>query len=70
MRPVCQRMIISTLYTTLPHTLIKETLNDLIERSLKGKVCHTLPVKKETHSLLLNTKIDINFGHVKICVKP
>ena len=24
---------------------------------------------KETRSLLLNTKIDINFGRVKICVK-
>ena len=60
----------STLYTTLPHNLIKEKLNDLIEWSLKGKNCHTLPVTKETHSLLLNTKIDINFGRVKICVKP
>ena len=29
-----------------------------------------LPVTKETRSLLLKTKIDINFGRVKICVKP
>ena len=26
------------------------------------KVCHTLPVTKETRSLLLNTKVDINGG--------
>ena len=31
MRPVCQRMIFSTLYTTLPYNIIKEKLNDSIE---------------------------------------
>ena len=35
MRPVCQRMIFSTLYTTLPHNLIKEKLKDLIECSFQ-----------------------------------
>ena len=32
MRPVCLYMI-STLYTTLPHNLIKDKLLDLIERT-------------------------------------
>ena len=32
----------------------------------KGKVHHTLSVKKETRSLLLNTKVGINFGRIKI----
>ena len=33
MRPVCLLMIVSTLYTTLPHNLIKDKLIDLIERT-------------------------------------
>ena len=60
----------STLYTTLPHNLIKEKLNDFIECLLKEKVCLTLLVTKETRSLLLNTKIYLNFGRVKIYMKP
>ena len=35
MRLVCSLMIFSTLYTTLPHNLIKEKLTDLIERAFK-----------------------------------
>ena len=35
MRPVCQLMIFSTLYTTLPHYLIKEKLINLIEWTFK-----------------------------------
>ena len=34
-RPVCQVMIFSTLYTTLPHNLIKEKLINLIEWTFK-----------------------------------
>ena len=52
----------SVLYTTLPHNLIKEKLKELIARGLfKGTIRHTLPVTKETRSLLLNTNIGINF---------
>ena len=32
MRPVCLLIIFSTLYTTLPHNLIKDKLIDLIEK--------------------------------------
>ena len=56
-------------YTTLPHNLIKH-LTSKLSGLLKRKVCHTLPVIKETRSLFLNTQIDINISHVKICVKP
>ena len=35
MRTVCQLMIFSTLYKTLPHNLIKEKLINLIEWTIK-----------------------------------
>ena len=35
MRPVFLLMIFSTLYTTLPHYLIKDKLTDLIERTFQ-----------------------------------
>ena len=35
MRPVCLLMIFFTLYTTLPHNLIKDKLIDLIERTFQ-----------------------------------
>ena len=34
MRPVCLLMICSTLFTTLPHNLIKDKLIDLIEKKI------------------------------------
>ena len=34
MRPACLHMIFSTLYTTLPHNLIKGKLIDLIEGTI------------------------------------
>ena len=37
MRQVCPKMIFSTLYTTLPHNLIKEKLLDLIEQTFSKK---------------------------------
>ena len=59
----------STLYTTLPHNLIKEKLINL-SGLLKGKVHLILPVTKDRLSSLLKTQNDINFGLVKTCVKP
>ena len=35
MRPVCLLMSFFTLYTTLPHNLIKDKLIDLIERTFQ-----------------------------------
>ena len=35
MRPVCLLIDFSTLYTTLPHNLIKDKLIDLIERTFQ-----------------------------------
>ena len=36
----------------------------------KGKVHLILPVTKDRLSSLLEAQNDINFGHVKTCVKP
>ena len=60
----------STLYTTLPHNLIKEKLINLIEWTFKGKVYLVLPVTKDRLSSLLKTQNDINFGLAKTSVKP
>ena len=59
----------STLYTTLPHNLIKEKLINLIGL-LIGKVHLILPVTTDRLSSLLKTQNDKNFGLVKTCVKP
>ena len=54
----------STLYTTLPHNLIKEKFINLIEWTF------VLPVTKHRLSSLLETQNDINCGFVKTCVRP
>ena len=59
----------STLYTALPHNLIKEKFINLIEL-LKGKVHLILPVTKGRFSSLLETQNDIHFGLVKTCANP
>ena len=46
----------STLYTTLPHNLIKEKLINLIDGLLKGKVHLILPVTKDRLSSLLTKR--------------
>ena len=60
----------STLYTTLPHNLIKEKLIKLIEWTFKRKVHLILPVTKGRLSSLLETQNNTNFGLVKTCEKP
>ena len=60
----------STLYTILPHNLIKEKLINLIEWTFKRKVHLILPVTKDRLSSLLKTQNDINFGLAKTSVKP
>ena len=63
----------STLYTTLPHNLIKEKLLDKIERafkiSSKMKVRFIFPVIIRK-LLLIQTIKDINFGLVRMYVTP
>ena len=60
----------STLYTTLPHNLIKEKLLDLIEWTFKRALitmAHFIwPVMIEKHFSLPLTKVDIHFGHVRM----
>ena len=62
----------STLYTTLPHNLIKEKLLDLIEQTFyKRKVSYTLLVMIRKHFSLRQTIIeDITFGLVRMYVVP
>ena len=52
MRPVYLLLLFFTLYTTLPHNLIKDKLFDLIERTFREKALHTLHVMTEMHFLL------------------
>ena len=64
----------STLYTALPHNLIKEKLPDLIEwtikRALKIMVHFIWPVMTEKLFSLPLTKVDIHFGHVRMYAMP
>ena len=58
----------STLYTTLPHNLIKEKLTELIEQTFNREGSLYLACNdKNAFFLLLNNLNDINCGHVKMC---
>ena len=64
----------STLYTTLPHNLIKEKLLDLIEWTFKWAlktmvhfIWHVMT--ERLFSLPLN-KVGIPFGNVRMCATP
>ena len=62
----------STLYTTLPHDMIKEKLLDLIERTFykkEGKLYHAC-IDKKAFSLLQTIIKDNTFGLVIMYVKP
>ena len=58
----------STLYTTLPHNLIKEKLTELIEQTINREGSLYLACKDKNAFLLLNNLNDINCGHVRKCV--
>ena len=64
----------STLYTTLPHNLIKDKFLDLIEwtfnSALKTMVHFIWPVMTEHRFSLPLTKVDIHFGHARMYAKP
>ena len=59
----------STLYTTLPHNLIKEKLKNLIEWTFKREGSPYIACNERLSSLL-KTQNDINFGLAKTSVKP
>ena len=62
----------STLYTTLPHNLMKEKLLDLIERTFykkEGKL-YLSSNDKKAFSLLQTILEDITFGLVRMYVTP
>ena len=58
----------STLYTTLPHNLIKDKLIDLIERTFQREALLTLHVMTEMHFLLQKNLKNIMHGRVKMYV--
>ena len=59
---------LSTLYTTLPHNLIKDKLIDLIERTFQREGSPYLHVMTELHFLLRKNHKIIMHGHVKMYV--
>ena len=58
----------STLYTTLPHNLVKEKLAELIEQTFTEMAHFIWLVMIKMPFLLLNNLNDINCGHVRKCV--
>ena len=60
----------STLYTTLPHNLIKEKLINLIEWTFKREGSPYIACNERRLSSLLKTQNDLNFGLAKTSVKP
>ena len=58
----------STLYTTLPHNLIKEKLTELIEQLFNREGSLYLACDDINAFLLLNNPNDINCGRVRKCV--
>ena len=57
----------STLYTTLPHNLIKEKLTELIEQIFNREGSLYLACNDKHALLLLNNLNDINCDHVRNC---
>ena len=57
-----------TLYTTLPHNLIKEKLTEIIEQTFNKEGSLYLACNDKIAFLLLNNLNDINCGHVRKCV--
>ena len=58
----------STLYTILPHNLIKEKLTELIEQTLNREGTLYLACNDKNAFLLLNNLNDINCVDVRKCV--
>ena len=58
----------STLYTTLPHNLIKEKLIELIEQTFNREGSLYLACNDKNAFLLLNNQNDINCVHVRKCM--
>ena len=58
----------STLYTTLPHNLIKDKLIDLIERTFQREGSLILHVMTKMHFLLQKNLKNIMHGRVKMYV--
>ena len=62
----------STLYTTLPHNLIKEKLLDLIEWTFKRALKNygSLYLACNDRKAFFTSSDGIHFGHVRMCATP
>ena len=69
MRPVCLLMFFSTLYTTLPHNLIKYKLIDRIERTLQREESPCLACNDRKACFTSENPKNIMHDHVKRYVK-
>ena len=75
MRQACPHIYdFSTLYTTLPHNLIKEKLLDLIEwtfkRALKSYGSLYLACNDRKAFFTSSDQVGLHFGHVRMCATP
>ena len=68
MRPVCPLMIFSTLYTTLPHNLIKDKRIDLIERTFQREGSPYLACNDRNAFHTSEKPKNSMHGRVKMCV--
>ena len=59
-----------SLYTTLPHNLVKEKLINLIEWTFKREGKPYIACNERQAFFTSGDTKDINFGLVKTCVKP
>ena len=58
----------SSIYTTLPHNLIKEKITELIEQTFNTKNLVNLACNEKLAFFTLNNVKDMNCGHVRKCV--
>ena len=58
----------STLYTALPHNIIKEKLAEFIEQTFNREGSPCLDCNDENAFLILNNLNNINCGQVRKCV--
>ena len=65
MQPVCLLMI-SSLYTTLPHNLCKDKPFDIIERTFQREGSSNLACNDSLHFLLQKNLRNIMHGRVKM----
>ena len=67
MRPVWLHLIFSTLYTTLPHILIKDKLVDLIERIFQREGSIYIACNDRLFCFGSLVVLDVVFHYLSLC---